>query len=94
MKNILTALLILVLLPCCKKESDSEGSQNIDLNVDHALRSFPYVKTLTGVIRIPKGQASYVITILEFEEGKLARRGTVLEGIGQYASTRVMSVFA
>ena len=83
MKNSLTFLL-LILLPSCNSESDSNDGGTIELDIDHSLRQFLEVRSLTGVIKVPKDQAAFLVTTLEFENGELMRTGEPIHNPTEY----------
>jgi hypothetical protein len=65
-----TLCLAISLVGCSRTKPASE-----DLNADVALRQFLDVRSLIVNKEIPKEDRAYLVTFLEFENGKLARRG-------------------
>ena len=58
-------------LPGCNKVNE----QRDDLMLDKGLREFLEVHSLNASYEIPDGDTAYLITHLEFEDGKFTRRG-------------------
>lgn len=69
-------LLTLALVSCDKMKVGSSGPDA--LVIDDGMRALYGVSSIHGSFKAPEGSKYYIITTLEFEDGKLARRGTLL----------------
>lgn len=86
MKTWIFALLPLLFLVACSRTHDKLP----DLTIDRGLRALLSVRSLTGVSRIPLEDTAYLVTVLEFEDGKLARRGLATFGKVEHLQERVL----
>jgi hypothetical protein len=71
MIRFIFTFIVLAGLPGCNKTN----KQSDDLIVDNGLRSFLNVHSINTSYEMPAGDTAYLITLLEFEDGKLTRRG-------------------
>lgn len=69
-KTIFTLIVFAGLLGCNQKNQPHD-----DLIVDKGLRDFLDVNSINVSYDVPAGDTAYLLTLLEFEEGKFSRRG-------------------
>lgn len=78
-KSIFTFLFFAGLLGC-----DKTNRRHDELPIDQGLRNFLNVHSLNVSYDVPAGDAAYLLTLLEFEDGKFSRRG--LSSVGKVDS--------
>lgn len=71
-------LVALVLISCDTKSQAPSDPGN--LVIDVGLRGLYSVSSISGLFKAPEGRSHYIITTLEFEDGKFARRGPLVSG--------------
>lgn len=86
-KNILSLVLSTGLLGCDRTDQHSDP-----LPVDKALRDFLNVHSLNTIYEIPAGDTAYQVAVLEFEDGKLSRRGLSSLGKIDESGNRTLNV--
>ena len=84
MNRIAVGLLLIALTSCHRTQNTS------DVSADHALREFLGVHALTGVYKIPAHEAGYLVTLLEFTDGKLTERGLSSYGSTEHLASRTL----
>lgn len=65
----------LALTSCHRNQGATSGAENDGM--DLGLRGLYSVSSLHGSFRAPKGSSHYIITTLEFEDGKFSTRGSM-----------------
>ncbi|MGB8353654.1 MAG: hypothetical protein WCD79_07200 [Chthoniobacteraceae bacterium] len=75
MKRLLLALLFSTFLAACNRSPFPGFKSNSQNPADVSLRQFLDVSTLRGRYEVPAGDDGYLITLLEFEDGHLIRKG-------------------
>ena len=71
-------LAAIALISCGRKTNESSGSGTPV--IDAGLRGLYSVGSISGSFKAPNGSSHYIVTTLEFEDGKLARRGPMVSG--------------
>ena len=69
-------LVALALISCDTKSQAPSDPGNLVMDV--GLRGLYSVSSISGLFKAPEGSSHYIITTLEFEDGKLARRGPMV----------------
>lgn len=72
MNSALSSALLMVCLAACSSRTKNPPEH---LNMDSALRQFLDVRSILAIAQVPDTDAAYLLTVFEFEDGKLARRG-------------------
>ena len=72
-------LIAFALISCDRKPQTSPGSET--LVIDNGLRGLYSVSSISGSFTPPERSSHYIITTLEFEDGKLVRRGPMVSSI-------------
>ena len=75
-------LVALVIISCDTKSQAPSDPGN--LFIDVGLRGLYSVSSIGGLFKAPKGSSHYIITTLEFVDGKLARRGPMVSGSTEF----------
>lgn len=86
-KNIFSLVLVTGLLGCDRTDQHSNP-----LPVDKGLRGFFNVHSLDAKYEMPAGHTAYQVAVLEFEDGKLSRRGASSLGKMDPSGTRTLHV--
>jgi hypothetical protein len=86
-KTILPLAMITGLLGCERKDHHSN-----QLPVDKGLRDFLKVHSLNATYELPAGHTAYQVAVLEFEDGKLSRRGASSLGKIDESGTRTLNI--
>lgn len=85
-KILFIFVLSAALLGCNKTNQHGDG-----LIADKGLRGFLGVRSLDANYQLPAGDTAYLVTLLEFEDGKLARRGMSSLGKIDQSGSRILN---
>ena len=71
--KLLIIVLAIALTSCDRNTNAPTGSEGLE--IDNGLRGLYSVNSISGSFKAPGGSSHYILTTLEFEDGKLVRRG-------------------